>query len=184
MNLLQTLTNGGATRELSAFVTCWLVPLFILFNIAGWVGLPQREANRSNPRLNDQELSDLGRAVWGAWLVGVLIALAGLCAIFRVFPWALTDTSLPYVGVWGAGLGGLLLGVARVILPRIQRFRNLTPITRRRVLSILVICAVALSAACGVLYYEPSTMLRSLIASTYTCMFIGYAATHVLEVGR
>jgi magnesium-transporting ATPase (P-type) len=183
MNLL-SLMNEGATNKLSAFVTCWLVPLSFLFNIAGWVGLPQREANRSNPRLSDQEISDLGRAVWGAWLVGVLVALAGLCAISKIFQWALTDTSFSYAGVWGAGLGGLLLGVARVFLPRIKSFRRLAPIARRRVLSILVICAVALSAACGVLYYEPSTMLHSLIASTYICMFIGYAGTHVLEVGR
>src|SRR6202012_2855583 len=118
MNLLQSITNREATKELSAFVTCWLVPLFILFNIAGWIGLPQREANRSNPRLSDQEMSDLGRAVWGAWLVGVLIALAGLCAILKIFQWTLTDTNLSLAGVFSAGTVGFLLGVARVFLPR------------------------------------------------------------------
>jgi len=184
MNLLQSLTNGGATKELSHFVTCWLVPLFILFNIVGWVGLPQREASRSNPRLSDQDKSDLGRAVWGAWLVGILAALAGLCAIFEIFQWTPTDTSIPYAGVLIAGFVGLGLGITRSTLPTWPIYKSWAPIWRRRTLSFLVICAVASSVACGTLYCEPSTMLRSLIASTYTCMFIGYTATQVFQVGK
>lgn len=189
MNLSQAFTNGEAMKKLADFVTCWLVPLFILFNIVGWVGLPQREADRSDPRLSDQEISDLAKAVWGAWLVGVLIALAGLSALVKLYAWMLsaglfTDKSLSYAGVWIAGIVGLVSGAARCFLPRIKPFRDLPPIIRKRILSILVICAVALSVACGALYFESATMLRSLIASAYTCLFIGYALTNVLEVGK
>lgn len=43
MNLLYSHPN-----ELVTLMTRWLVPLFILYNIVGWVGLPGREANRSH----------------------------------------------------------------------------------------------------------------------------------------
>jgi hypothetical protein len=47
-------------------VTCWLVPVFILFNIVGWVGLPRREADRVQPprtRPSYEETQTLGTAM-------------------------------------------------------------------------------------------------------------------------
>lgn len=38
MSLLSSLPD-----QISALVTWWLVPLFLLFNIVGWAWLPQRE---------------------------------------------------------------------------------------------------------------------------------------------
>jgi hypothetical protein len=104
MNLLHSLTTGGATKELSNFVTCWLVPLFILFNVIGWLGLTQREADRSDPRPSDKDTSDLGRAIWRAWLVGILAALAGLWFIFAFCEPSLKSYSPSLVDDWNLRL--------------------------------------------------------------------------------
>src|SRR3954452_1379034 len=78
MKLLILLTTGTVMQKLSGLVTSWLVPLFILFNIVGWLGLPQREADRSRapfPRQTYEETADLGTAIGRAWLAGMLLGL-------------------------------------------------------------------------------------------------------------
>jgi hypothetical protein len=80
MNLLYSLPD-----DLTTLVTHWIVPLFLIYNIIGWTGLPRREANRSNPKLSEQEVLDFARAVRGAWFAGVLIAFAVLCGIFELW---------------------------------------------------------------------------------------------------
>jgi hypothetical protein len=161
-----------------------LVPLFILFNVIGWLGLTQREADRSDPRPSDKDTSDLGRAIWRAWLVGILAALAGLWFIFTFCEPSLKSYS---PSPWMIGISvffGLLLGIARGVLPRTPWFRNLLAITRLRILSSLIIFAVACSIVCGVLYYDRSMTLQSIIVSVYAFKLIGYTATHVFEVGK
>jgi hypothetical protein len=182
MNLLNSLANRGITKELSDFVTYWLAPLFILFNVIGWLGLTHREANRSNPRPSDKDTSDLGRAIWRGWLVGVLAALAGLWGISTICG-SPKDLEPSCCMIVAAGILGLLLGVVRGFLPRCSDFRKMSAINRRRILSLLVFCAVSCSIVCGVLYYD-STGLQKLIVSVYTCMLIGYTATYVFEVGK
>jgi hypothetical protein len=184
MNLLHSLTTGGATKELSNFVTCWLVPLFILFNVIGWLGLTQREADRSDSQPSDKDRSDLGRAIWRAWLVGILAALAGLWFIFAFFEPSLKSYSPPWWMIGICAFFGLLLGIARGVLPRTLWFRNLLAIIRRRILSALIISAVACSIVCGVVYYDRSMTLQNIIVSFYACMLIGYTATYVFEVGK
>jgi hypothetical protein len=170
--------------ELVTLVTHWIVPLFLIYNIIGWAGLPRREANRSNPRLSEQEISDLARAVRGAWFVGMLTAFAVLCGIFGLWR-RLTQnqTTNSYAVSVAAAIGGIL-GILRVVVPNLQSFRHKPPITRRRILSAFVIGAVAASILCAVLYYNSGFLIRSVIASAYMSMLIGYAATHVFEVDK
>jgi hypothetical protein len=170
--------------QIVCLVSRWLVPLLLLFNIVGWAGLPQREANRSNPRLSEQDLSDMERALRAAWLVGAVAALAVLSAIFELFPALVKDPTPVIAQVITAGVIGALLGIARGILPRVGSFRKRTALTQRRILAGLVVCAVATSLASAVLYYSSALSLRTLIASAYTWMLIGLAATHVFDIGK
>jgi len=179
MNLLNSLPEG-----LTLFVARWLVPLFLLYNIVGWVGLPRREANRSNPDLAEQGLSDLRRSIRAAWFVGLLVALAGLCAVSEFYQPSLQDQTKSLTWAAVAGVVGLVLGIVRGVLPRSASFRGKQAATRRRILSTFVIGAVAVSIACAVLYYDSGFLLKSIIASGYASMLIGYAAYHVFEVGR
>jgi hypothetical protein len=185
MNLLQSLTNGETTKALSTFVTRWVVPLFILFNIIGWLGLAQREADRSSTQASYDDTSHLGRSVWRAWLAGIVAALAGV--------WFIAELCEPYLKgcyppLWlilvGSGLLGATLGVARGLLPHDPRFRRLSAKTRRITLSLLVLCAVACSGICGALYYDEWTAPRNPIALFYICMLVGYVVISFLEVGK
>jgi len=83
-----------------------------------------------------------------------------------------------------AGVIGGLLGVGRGVIPRLNKFRTSTPLTRRRILAFLVFCAVAASITCGVFYYNSYELARGVIASAYTVMLVGYAGTFVFEVGK
>jgi hypothetical protein len=179
MNLYSTLPN-----QIIDLVTWWLVPLFLLFNIVGWAWLPQREVNRSNPRLSEQDLSDLGRALWAAWLVGAVAGLASLFSIFELFPASVKETIPITSQVTIAGAIGAILGIARGIMPRVKSFRKQAPLTQRRILAGVVLCAVAVSIASAVLYYDAALSLRTLIASAYTWMLVGLAATHVFDIGK
>lgn len=188
MDLLHSFTTGGATKELSDFVTWWVAPLFILFNVIGWLGLTQREANRSDPPPSDKDRSDLGRAIWRAWLVGILAALAGIWLTFTFCVPSLKSCSPPrwLIEICGAAcaLFGLALGVVRGVLPHHSRFRKLSSKSRRRILSSLVVCAVACSILCGALYYGEWTAPRNPIVLFYLPMLIGYSFTVVFEVGK
>jgi hypothetical protein len=181
MSLLRDIPN-----ELVTFVTQGLVPLFILFNIVGWIGLPGREARRTDPPLSDQDLSNLGRAIRGAWFVGLHVALVALCVVVKMFPWSLDSKNLRPFGlnglVWTGALG-TVAGVMRGLWPALGHSRIRTPRARRRTLSVLVICAVAVSVVCAALYYD-SHMLRSVIASAYMGMMIGYAGANVLGANK
>jgi hypothetical protein len=88
-----------------------------------------------------------------------------------------------WVAVAG-GASGLLTGIARGVLPRNGKFRDADVVVRRRILSFLVFFAVAISAVCGVLYYDPSNMLRNLIAAGYACMLLGYMVVRISNVGK
>jgi hypothetical protein len=132
----------GLPDEIVDLVARWLVPLFLLFNIVGWAWLPQREVNRSNPRLTAQEVSELRRALWAAWLVGVVAALVALSGIFELFPALAKGTNPAVSHAATAGVIGACLGVARGILPRLRIFRDRQPVTQRRILAGLVMCAV------------------------------------------
>jgi hypothetical protein len=187
MKLLFLLATGTVIQKLSGIVTGWLVPLFILFNLVGWVGLAQREADRSRPpysRQSYEETADLGTAIWRAWLAGILLALIVL--------WFLTayraQSSQAYnAPLWAAmviGAAGLLAGALRGVLPGRPWFRNMSAIARRRTSSFLVFFAVAISAVCGALYYDPSHTLRNLVASGYACLLLGYMVVTFSNVGK
>jgi hypothetical protein len=176
-------------KEIVSVVVWGLVPLFLLYNIVGWAGLAQREADRSKhspgrPPLSDQELSDLKRSIRGAWYLGAILALGLLCAAFQFFQALLMDTTPVFRRVVIAGGIGAVAGVARGILPRLNQFRQLSSNNRRRILSALVICAVSVSITCAVLYYCSGKSPQAMIASAYMCMFIGYGGVHVLDVAR
>lgn len=129
-------------------------------------------------------MSDLGRSIWAACLIGVVLALAVLYAIFKLFPSLPKDQVLGVTQVAILAAIGILLGIVRGVLPRIKLFRGLAPLMQRRLLSMLVMCAVAVSLACGALYYECDDPLRTLIASGYTWMLIALAMTHILDIGK
>jgi hypothetical protein len=170
-------------ESLTSFLIHWLVPLFLLYNI-GWVGLPRREANRSNPVLSEQELSDLRKSIRTAWFVGLRVALAGLSAVSEFYQPSLEVQTKSLGGAAVAGVVGLVSGIVRGVLPRSASFCHKQAITRRHILSAFVIAAVAVSIPCAVLYCNSGLLLKSLIASGYASMLIGYAAYHVFEVGR
>jgi len=174
MHFLQSLPD-----QIVCLVSRWLVPLYILYNIVGWAGLVGREANRSSQLPTAAESSALARSLWAAWWVGLLIALVGLSFFCR-----------PHLGMntqsnWWVTLPpvvGFIAGVVRGVLPRIPLFRNRTQPARRHILAGLVICAVAVSTASGVLYFSPPDSLHLPIASAYMSMLIAYAITKVFEV--
>ena len=168
--------------EIVGLLTRWVVPLFILFNIVGWLGLRQRETNRAHPPLTEQNLSDLGRALWAAWLAGVLGGLIVLCAMFRFWPRLLQKNAITFRTIVVAGVIGAALGLARGVLPTLQSFRARSAVIQRRILSALVICAVAASLASGVLYYNSQSLLRSVIASAFACMLFGYVVSLVFQL--
>jgi hypothetical protein len=174
--------NLPSQGEIVGLLTRCVVPLFILFNIVGWLGLRQREANRAHPALTEQNLSDLGRALWAAWLAGVLGGLIVLSAIFRIWAPLLQNTTITFRAVGVAGVIGAVLGVARGVLPVLRRFRTRSAVTQRRILSALVICAVAASLASGMLYYNSQSLLRSVIASAFACMCFGYVVSLVFQL--
>lgn len=168
--------------EVVFLVTRCLVPLFLLFNIiVGWIGLAQREANRSDAKLSEQELSALGRALWGAWLVGVLAGLVVLWAVFEFFRPFLQDPTRAFGRTFTAGVVGAILGIVRGSLPRMKLFRRRTPPVQRRILAVMVMGAVGTSVASAVLYYNSGALVQDLIASAYTCMLILYAAVPVVD---
>jgi hypothetical protein len=174
-------------QKLSGLVTSWLVPLFILFNIVGWLGLPQREADRSRtplPRQTYEETADLGTAIGRAWLAGILLGLIVLWFLFAYRDASSKGHDLPLWAAVVVGVVGLLAGITRGLLPRLSWFRNKAAVVRRRILAFLVFFAVAISAACGVLYYDPSNMLGNVIASGYACMLLGYMVVSFSNVGK
>jgi hypothetical protein len=179
MNLL-----SSAPHEAKLILQQWLVPLFLLFNIVGWMGLPGREANRSQQALIEKDLAALGRSIWAGWWLGVLLSLVGITAGYEFLGSGLKSRTITSYEALIAGLVGGALGVARGVIPRLNRFRTSTSLTRRRLLVFLVVCAVAVSITCGVFYYNSCELARGVIASAYTMMLIGYAATFVLEVGK
>lgn len=174
-------------QKLSGLVTSWLVPLFILFNIVGWMGLPQREADRSRaplPRQTYEESADLGTAIGRAWLAGILLGLIALWLLLAYAKDAIDCYCPTFKVVAIAGALGLLAGIGRGVVPRIPTFRNAAVVVRRRILAFLVFFAVAISAVCGVLYYDPSNMLRNVIASGYACMLLGHMVVSFSNVGK
>jgi hypothetical protein len=179
MDLLNALPG-----EVEAFTLLWLVPLFILFNIVGWVGLSGREARRSPVPPSEKDTSDLSKSMWAAWLVGVLLSLVGLTAIYKFYGAALQGAVVSAWAVSLAGIGGAALGWVRGFLPRLNFFRNLSALNRRRILAFLVICAVGVSIVCEVVYYNSARLARGVIASGYAWMLVAYAATYVFEVGK
>ena len=75
------------TEQLAALVSHWLIPLFILYNIVGWMGLPNREAARSiDTKYTDSELAKLQQALRAAWFVGVLTAVLALWIVLSIKP--------------------------------------------------------------------------------------------------
>ncbi len=179
--------------EAACLLTHWVVPLFIVFNVIGWWGLPQREAarveraawpprNRPDKKLTYDDLALLGRAIWAAWLVGILGALIVLAAVSR-FCGALLDkegVALPYVV--GFGILGVVLGLARVLLPSLRRFRRQSTAVQRRILAALVMCAVSLSMTSGVLYYNSQDFLHDVIPAGFACMLFGYTVSLVFQL--
>ena len=56
-----------APQEVKSVVVDYLVPLFLLYNILGWVGLPGREAARSQTPPTPEDSAALGKSIWAAW---------------------------------------------------------------------------------------------------------------------
>jgi uncharacterized membrane protein YfcA len=174
-------------EQLITLMTGWIVPLFLLYNIVGWVGLPQREADRStNLAWLKQDEAALRRTLRAAWLVGVLVALLALWVVFGFYRNEITrnSDSKPPVAVAVAGVIGFLLGGARGFVPVLEVFRRAPAQTRRRVLAASVVTGVAVSLAAAVLYYNSGTLVHDVIASAFGWMLVGYAAAYVFEVGK
>lgn len=175
--------------QCAALLTHWIVPLFLAYNIVGRWSVPTREINRFHLRenytkLNEQNLADLGRALWGAWLVGLLVALAIVAAISKLYPDLLQkDTFVPVAAYVAAALG-LFAGLVRGVLAAITWFCTKPAVYQRRVLSSCMIVAVGISIASAILYYSSDGFLRSLIAAGYFSMLIGYSVAYVLQVGK
>jgi len=170
-------------------LTRWFVPFFLAYNIVGWWWLPRREVDRSHLRenytkLNEQNLADLRRALGGAWLVGVLVAIGIVAAISRFYPDLLQKENLAPLAGYVAGASGLLAGLGRGALAAMPWFRTKPALFQRRILSSGMIVAVGVSVASIILYYGSGGFLRSLIAAGYFSMLIGYAVSYVLQVGK
>jgi len=175
--------------QCATLLTRWIVPIFLAYNIVGWWWLPAREVNRSQQRenytkLNEQNLADLGRTLWAAWLVGLLVAIAIVAAISKFYPELLQKDNLAPVVSYVAGGLGLLAGIGRGGLPAIPWFRTKPALAQRRILSGFMIVAVGISVASVILYYSSGGFLRSVIAAGYFCMLIGYAVPYVLQVEK
>ncbi len=104
--------------QCAVLLTQWIFPLFLAYNIVGWLWLPTREVNRPHLRenytkLNDQNLADLGRAFFGAWLVGLLVAIAIATAISNRYPDLLQNDNLAPLAGYVAGTLGVVAGVVR-----------------------------------------------------------------------
>ncbi len=176
-------------QQCAALLTRWIVPLFLAYNIVGWWWLPAREVNRSKLRenytkLDEQNLAGLGRALWAAWLVGLLIAMAILAAIAKLYPNLLQKSDLDPIAGYVAGVVGLVAGLARGALPALSWFRRKPALTQRRILSGLMTLAAGISVSSIILYYSSGDFLRCLIAAGYLCMLIGYALPYVFQVGQ
>jgi hypothetical protein len=164
-------------------------PFFLAYNIVGWWWLPTREVNRSHLRenytkLNEQNLADLGRAFWGAWLVGLLVAIAVVAAISKFYPGLLQKNDLAPVAGYVAGALGLLAGLVRGVLAPIPWFRTKPALFQKRILSSCMIVAAGISIASMILYYSSGGFLRSLIAAGYFSILVGYAVPYVFQVGK
>ena len=175
--------------QCAALLTRWIVPAFLAYNIVGWWWLPAREVNRSQLRenytkLNEQNLADLGRALWAGWMVGLLVAIAIVAAISKFYPDLLQKKSFSPTEAYIAAGVGLVMGLLRGALPAIPAFRTKQALSQRRSLSSCMIVAVGVSLASIVLYYSAGDFLRSLIAAGYFSMLIGYAVPYVLQVGK
>ena len=173
-------------QEVRLIVAEWLVPLFILYNVVGWVGLPGREAARSPTAPTPEESDALGKSIRAAWWLGLLVSLAGITAGYHFLGSCPKGLTISAGEALIAGLLGGILGIARGVIPKLKLFRESTVLTRRRILAFLVVCAVGLSISCGVLYYNCSRgeLARGVIGSAYTGLLIGYTATFVFEVGK
>jgi hypothetical protein len=175
--------------QCAALLTRWIVPLFLAYNIVGWWWLPAREVNRSHlfenyTKLNEQNLANLGRALIGAWLVGLLVAIALVTAISKFYPDLLQKDKLASAAGYVAGALGLLAGLVRGALSATEWFRTKSALSQRRILSSGMIVAVGISVASIILYYSSGEFLRSLIAAGYFSMLVGYAVPYVLQVGK
>lgn len=156
----------------------WVVPLLLLFNVVGWLGLPGRELNRSRTeRFPEEEVRKLGHATWAAWVVGIVAAMALLWGVATVYPGIADKTTAAPSGfaIVFCGIVGFLTGLARAILPACDKFRKLQRPKQRKILASLVFAAVTASVSLGVLYYAAGPWLSTLIASGYVFMFVGYA---------
>jgi hypothetical protein len=170
--------------DVARIVDQWLVPLFILYNIVGWAGLPAREEKRFEPRLSEKDSDKLDKSIRNAWFVGVLVGLAAVTGVIKFCDSLSCSSGLSASEVVAVGAVSVFAGLARRLIGDVSRFRNKDPKNRRRVLAGLVICAVTVSTASGVLYYASAAFMHDLIAATYAGIFIGYAATGVMEVGQ
>jgi hypothetical protein len=179
MTLLQSLPH-----QVAVLVTQGLVPFFILFNILGWAGLPGRDAARSQTQPSPEDSAALERSIRAAWWLGVLLSLGGIVAVSKFYNAGLQSRTFTATEAGIAGVLGLLLGIARGVIPRWKRFRDMSALTRRRILAILVVGAVAISVVSGVFYYNSGDLVRGIIASAYTGLLIGYTGTFVFEVGK
>lgn len=90
MNLL-----NQAPWEVKSIVCDYLVPLFLLYNILGWVGLSGREAARSQTPPTPEDSAALGKSIWAAWWLGVLLSLAGITAGLRFLGSCPKDQNVP-----------------------------------------------------------------------------------------
>src|SRR3974390_2016031 len=128
MNLLDQIP-----QQVKAIVAQWLVPLFILYNIVGWIGLPGREAARSPTPPTAEESDAVAKSIWGAWWLGVLLSLAGVTAAFHFLSTCPKGVTISVPEALIAGLVGGLLGISRGVIPKLKVFRDSTALTRRRI---------------------------------------------------
>jgi hypothetical protein len=149
-------------KQLNDVVRDWVVPLLLLFNIVGWVGLPTREVNRSGTRpFAEEDVRALGKATWAAWVAGVVAAIALLWGVATLYPDLADKTKVPPSGfsVVVCGVAGFLAGLARGILPACDKFRQAQRPRQRKILAFLVFAAVTVSVSLGVLYYAAGPWL-------------------------
>jgi hypothetical protein len=183
MTILGLVATEIISLQVAAFVVHGLVPLFILYNVVSWADLPRREAKRTKPVLNEEDVCQLGKSVWAAWFLGFLVALVALAAISKICVVWMSCGSWTPVALACVGAGGFVFGLLRVLIAKVDFFRWSDPRKQRRMLALLVIGAVAVSITSGLLYYDSSPM-RGLIAAAYAGMFVGHAVTLGIEVWK